>query len=232
MKKTILVITGMMLAVSAMAQGFLYFGNNTAGIFRNPIYDVNPANPTVAQVGQSSIGFPVGSTVYGGPLVQGTNYIMALYAGVGGISDPSLLTFVTSATFRTATGNVLPAGLIQSFGIQIPGVPPGAVATFEVRVWDMRTGLSFDTAQISGRSGLVQSYHLGGLGPSGPVLSPDSNGWSSFSLSIVPEPSNLALVCLGVAGLLIIRREKKDRSFSFFVSLRHKRRSRSRTRPT
>src|SRR5260370_176469 len=98
MKKTILIITGMALAVSAVAQGTIEFDNNLGNIFRNPIYDVNPANPTGSQTGQSSIGIPVGTTAYGGALLQGTNYVMALYAGPAGITDPSLLTFVTNTT--------------------------------------------------------------------------------------------------------------------------------------
>ena len=199
-----------MLAVSAMAQGMIEFANNVPGLSRNPIYDVNPANPTVSQTGQSSIGLPVGSTAYGGALLQGNNYVMALYAGPAGISDPSLLTFVTSTTFRTATGNVLPAGLIISvFDVPIPGVAADSVATLEVRVWDNRTGATFDLASTTGRSGVFQSQPLGGSGPSGPVLPPDMTGWSSFSLSIIPEPSSFALGLLGALALLISRSRKQ-----------------------
>jgi len=133
---------------------------------------------------------------------------MALYAGPAGISDPNLLVFVTSTTFRTATGNVLPAGLITSiFDVPIPGVSAGSVATLEVRVWDKRGG-SFATSPSAGRSGLFQSQPLGGIGPVGPVLTPDMTGWQSFSLAYIPEPSALALVILGMAAF-IFRRQKQ-----------------------
>ena len=209
MKKTILVITGMVLAVSAMAQGTIEFDNDVANFFRSPIYDVNPANPTVSQTGQSSIGFPVGTTAYGGALLQGSNYVMALYAGPAGVTDPTLLSFVTNTIFRTATGNVLPAGLIvRIFDLPIQGVPPGSIATLELRVWDKRTGSTFDLASTTGRSGLFQSQPLGGNGPAGPILPPDMTGWSSFSLSIIPEPSSLAMGGLGTVALVIFRRRK------------------------
>ncbi len=210
MKKTLLTVIGTVLAVSAMAQGTLNFGNSTSGVFRNPIYDFNPAAPGVAQSGQSALGTPAGATVYGGPLLQGANYVAALYAGPAGVTDASLLTFVTSGTFRTATGNVLPGGLINSiFDVPIQGVAAGGVATLEVRVWDIRTGSSFDNAATSGRSGLFQSQPLGGIGPAGPVLTPDMTGWSSFCLATVPEPSSFALAGLGAAALMIFRRRKQ-----------------------
>jgi hypothetical protein len=210
MKKTLLTVIGTVLAVSAMAQGTLNFGNSTSGVFRNPIYDFNPAAPGVSQTGQSSLGTPTGGTVYGGALLQGANYVAALYAGPAGVTDASLLTFVTSGTFRTATGNVLPGGLINAiFDVPIQGVAAGGVATLEVRVWDIRTGSSFANAATSGRSGLFQSQPLGGIGPAGPVLTPDMTGWSSFSLATVPEPSSFALAGLGAAALMIFRRRKQ-----------------------
>jgi hypothetical protein len=210
MKKTLLTVIGTVLAVSAMAQGTLNFGNSTSGVFRNPIYDFNPAAPGVSQTGQSAVGLPTGGTVYGGALLQGANYVAALYAGPAGVTDASLLTFVTSGTFRTATGNVLPGGLINAiFDVPIQGVAAGGVATLEVRVWDIRTGSSFANAATSGRSGLFQSQPLGGIGPAGPVLTPDMTGWSSFSLATVPEPSSFALAGLGAAALMIFRRRKQ-----------------------
>jgi len=212
MKKTLLTLIGTVLAVSAMAQGTLNFGNSTANVFRNPIYDVNPAAPGTSQSGQSALGFPAGSTVYGGALLQGTNYVMALYAGPANTTDASLLTFVTSGTFRTATGNGLPAGLISTvFDVPIQGVAAGSTATLEVRVWDIRTGPQgggFANAGTTGRSGLFQSQPLGGIGPAGPVLTPDMTGWSSFSVSAVPEPASFALAGLGAAALMIFRRRK------------------------
>lgn len=210
MKKTLLTVIGTVLAVSAMAQGTINFGNSTANVFRNPIYDVNPAAPGVPQTGPSALSFPSGSTVYGGALLQGANFVIALYAGPAGVTDASLLTFVTSGTFRTATSaTALPAGLMTSIAdVPILGVAAGGVATLEVRVWDIRTGSSFANAGSNGRSGLFQSNPLGGTGPNGPVLTPDMTGWTSFSLSAVPEPSSFALAGLGAAALMIFRRRK------------------------
>src|SRR5260370_23975797 len=154
MKKTIVTFIGTVLAVASMAQGTLNFGNSTSGVFRNPIYDLDCGAPN-GLMGQSSLGVPSGTTVYGGALLQGTNYVMALYAGPAGISDPNLLTFVTSGTFRTATGNVLPAGVINTIAdVPIQGVAAGSVATLGVRGGDRRTGSTLASADAKSRAGL------------------------------------------------------------------------------
>jgi len=209
MKKTLLTIIATVLTVSAMAQGTLNFGNSFSPSFRAPIYADNPASPGTSQTGQSALGIPTGTTVYGGALLQGTRYVMALYAGPSSVTDPTLLTFVTSGVFRTATGNVLPAGLITTVtDVPIPGVAPGAQAKLEVRVFDTTTGATFDLATDRGRSGLFLSGPLGGVTTGGPVLPPDMTGWASFSLAAIPEPSTFALAGLGAAALLIFRRRK------------------------
>jgi len=192
-------------ATAAFGQGLINFGNNFSGEFRAPIYGPDPANPTLSLSGQSSIGTPPGSTAYGGPLLQGTQYIMALYAGPASVTDPALLTLVTMETFRTAAGNVLPAGLVLTMpDLEIPGVPTGFPAKLEVRVWDVLSGGDFASATVRGRSGLFLSQLLGPY-PSGPFTTPDSTGWTSFNIFVVPEPRTPALAVLGVALLLIFR---------------------------
>src|SRR6266850_4547251 len=184
-------------ATAAFGQGLINFGNNFSGEFRAPIYGPDPANPTLSLSGQSSIGTPPGSTAYGGPLLQGTQYIMALYAGPASVTDPALLTLVATATFRTAAGDVLPGGLIQTMAnVEIPGVPTGSEARLEVRVWDLGSGSTFDTATMRGRSGLLLSDVLGPY-PSGPILVPETTGWASFNIFLVPEPSALVLAGFG-----------------------------------
>jgi len=212
MKKTLLTIIPLVVAASAMAQGTINFANSVSGVFRNPIYDVNPASPSVSQSGQSSLGLPTGSTVYGGPLLQGTGYTFALYAGVAGLSDPNQLTLITTVTFRTATSaTALPAGLIQTVvDVPIPGVAAGSIATLQVRAWANNGGsATFDTAVTKATSALFQSGPLGGTSPGGPVLTPDMAGWSSFSLATIPEPSTFALAGMGAAALMIFRRRKQ-----------------------
>src|SRR5207244_4989246 len=99
---------------AAFGQGILLFDNYTpSGQFFAPIYGPDPSNPSLSLSGQSAIGAPTGSTVYGGPLLQGSRYVAALYAGPASVTDPSALVFVTNSTFYTSSGNSFPAGVFM-----------------------------------------------------------------------------------------------------------------------
>jgi len=193
-------------AAATFGQGTINFGNYIPGLFSAPIYGPDPANPSLSLSGQSSLGNPSGSTVYGGPLLQGTRYVMGLYGGPESMTDPALLTLVTTETFRTATGNVLPAGLIFTIpDLPIPGAPRGSQAILEIRVWDVLSGADFASASIRGRSGLFLSQPLGPYTPTAPISAPDTVGWASFNIFTIPEPSTPALAVLGIVVLVIFR---------------------------
>src|SRR5436309_3167452 len=98
--KGFLILSVLIASVAVCAQGLINFGNSFSGEFRAPIYGPDPANPSLSLSGQSSLGFPSGATVYAGPLLQGTRYVLALYAGPASVTDPGLLTLVTTGTFR------------------------------------------------------------------------------------------------------------------------------------
>jgi|SRR6266850_1711864 len=200
-------------ATAAFGQGLINFGNSFSGEFRAPIYGPDPADPSLSLSGQSALGNPSGLTVYGGQLLQGAQYVMALYAGPSSVTDPALLTLVTTETFRTATGNVLPAGLIFTISdLPIPGVPTGSEAKLEVRVWDVLSGADFASATIRGRSGLFLSDVLGPYSPGFPISDPDTIGWASFNVFSIPEPNAFALAGLGAAMLIILRRRPRQQS--------------------
>jgi hypothetical protein len=200
---------------STLAQGTLQFGNdlrNDLGVpvFRAPIYACDPADPTSQKSGQSGLGLPVGTTVYGGPLLQGTGYTMALFAGPTGAVDPNSLVLVASATFRTAAGNMLPAGLVITTTVPIGGVAAGQTATLQIRVWDNQGGSISSWAQVLASStprGATPLFNSPPLGDAtNPALSsPLMTGWTSFQLVCVPEPSAIALGILAF-GLWFARR--------------------------
>lgn len=211
MKKTL--ITAVLLAsvAASFAQGTLTVGNNFTGVLRAPIYGQQAGDPTAALSGQSANGVPTGSTAYTGPLLAGTGYTFALFAGPGGTTDPAVLQLITTTTFRT--GTALPAGTVFPQDVVIPGVPGRSMATLEVRVWDNLGGTVATWAQVlqnpnvaRGTSGLFQSPSLGGAGtPPDPPA--QMTGWTSFNVHQVPEPSVIALGALGLGALLLRRRK-------------------------
>ena len=211
MKKTLITLAILSSAVVGFAQGTLQVGNNFTGTLRAPIYGVDPADSTRSQSGNSAIGVPAGTTVYGGPLLQGTGFTFALFAGPAGTPE-SGLTLVTTTTFRTAAGNSLPAGLITTQTVPINGVAPGATAALQVRVWDNMGGTvgtwaeALASGTASGMSSVFASQALGGAGAP-PSLPPEMTGWTSFNISQVPEPSVIALGALGLGALLLRRRK-------------------------
>lgn len=211
MKKTLVTLIGTVLAVSAMAQGTLNVGNSSSG-FRSPIYGPQAGNPAQSLTGAGPLSTPAGATAYTGALLSGTGYTFAVYYGAASVIDPSALTLLASATFRTSTGSgALPAGLITTItDVVVPGVAAGAQAKLQVRVWDNAGGTinSYDNAITRGQSALFLSSPLGGTTTAGPVITPSMTGFESFNIYTVPEPSTFVLAGLGAASLLIFRRRK------------------------
>ena len=107
---------------AAFGQGQVNFDNFLDSQFVAPIYGPDPSNPSLSLSGQSAAGTPAGTTVYGGPLLQGTRYVAALYAGPAGTTDPSALLLVASSLFYTSLSNSFPAGVFHEVdGVVIPG---------------------------------------------------------------------------------------------------------------
>jgi len=219
MKKLVVIAALSLSGLAAFGQGLINFGNNFAGTFLMPIFGPDPANVELALSGVPSTSrvsgvIPnTGTTVYGGALLQGTGYTLQFWAG----STTANLQPVYTTTFRTATGDKLPAGLISgNVTTPIPGVDAGQQALYQVRVWANRSGqlTTWALGQIGGvygSSAIVQSGPLGGVDTTGGVhpLNPNSTDWVSFNLiNIIPEPTSLALAGLGAAAMLIVRRRK------------------------
>jgi len=214
MRTLILACVAVATIAPAFGQGTIQFGNelrNNLGVvvFRAPIYGADPADPTRSASSQSNLGLPVGTTVYGGPLLQGTGYTMGLFAGPVGTTDPNSLVLVTTTTFRTANGDTLPGGLVMTRDVAIPGLAQGQNATLQIRVWDNEGGSITSWAQVlaspttaRGATPLFNSPPLGGMGVPG-ADPPLMTGWTSFNISAVPEPSIFALALLGSGAMLL-----------------------------
>ena len=212
MKTWLLILFLVAGASTLFGQGALQWGNTFSG-FRAPIYGGSVADTELS--GQSDLGIPSGTTVYHGPLLQGTGWTFALFAGPAG-STSNQLAFVGGASqpFRTATGNVLPAGLVLGGTTTIPAVDAGQQATFQIRMWqnfpgvtDWSSALAFGALHAA--SAMVLSGPLGGIPSTGgsPFNTPTTTGWTSFTFPI-PEPSPVVLIGMVTTVTMFWRRRR------------------------
>lgn len=187
MKKAIAVVAGLLAAVAAYAQGSVNFVNFLPG---------------------SGIDAPVylGNTTTGAKL-DGTAYLAQLWGGPAG---GTLAASGDAVPFRSGAGaGYWNAG--ANSARSIGGVPEGANADLEVRVWAKAVGDTWEQAVAAKMDGYGTSAKLTiktGGAPGSTVLPADLVGLTSFAITpVVPEPSVLALGALG-AGLLLLRRKK------------------------
>jgi hypothetical protein len=182
------IIASALLAVgivgSASAQGVVVFknfgvGSNTGGGNLTPV--------------------PLVFDTDGTTRLAGTGFTAEL---LGGAAADSMVSLTPTVGF--GTGNF--AGTFApSSSVPVPGVAAGAVAFLQVRVWNNQGGsiTSYDNALIRNESVVFQVTLADALAPSLPILA----GMNSFALTVVPEPSVVALALLG-AGALFLRRRK------------------------
>ena len=126
--------------------------------------------------------------------LSGNGFLAQLYAG----ASPAFLEPIGDPlSFRTGPG----AGYFEANGIDhtrvIKTVGIGETAWIEVRAWEVATGPTWESAWIRGASPMF-SQVTGGVFPSVPTT---MVGLQSFSLQIVPEPSVLAFLALGIVLL-------------------------------
>jgi len=120
----------------------------------------------------------------------GTDYTITLTGGPAGGTLVPLEP--ASGTFRGAAGSNL-AGYINPIVVTVPGVAPGANADVLIKV--------------SGPGGNWEGkYTVNGLG--GGTILPPTIPLGTAAITIVPEPTTLALGALGIGALLAIRRRK------------------------
>ena len=230
MRTILFIVFGVMLQNVAFCQGTVVFNNrigasSTAapGIVIAPLYNVDPANPSRVQRGNTSVGNPMGTAVYNGAPLAGTGFTATLWglesSQIVGDDCNNNLVLIGTTTFRTTTSGNFAGTVSQPAS---PSVVPGVVngdqrGEFQMRVWDNRGGtiLTWDQALSSG-TGFMYSdlfivpFALGGtLSP--PNTPPNLQGLQSFQIALgapCPEPSLLALGALGGIGLFLFGRRK------------------------
>jgi len=172
-------LTGVLCAVTALAQGTINFNNFVPPNIDAPIFDVG-----------------------GTTRLAGSGFLAQLWAG----PNAGSLAPIGAALpfFSQASGG---AGYINGPPDRSVGtVAPGAIAFVQVRAWNAASGADWNSAGIRGQSITLQITTGGAGNP--PSLPADLTGLTSFSLAVIPEPSTIALGLLGVAALLLRRRNK------------------------
>ena len=161
---------------------------------------------TVASYGQGTVQFNNRLTasgidakiLSGGVGISDAAFKAQLYAGPEGSALSALKAVPGTTSFRTGAG----AGYISPIDVSIPGIAAGAKATIVVRAYN---GATYETSTIIGTSNPI-TITLGGAGsPPGPGA--EMTGLQGFTLTLVPEPSTIALGILGAAALLLRRRK-------------------------
>jgi hypothetical protein len=201
--KTLLLTSLVAAAVSSgFAQGNIDVGNHFgATVWRAPLYGPEPNDPGLSIVGQPpTIGFPTGTTVYSGARLQGPGFTFGFYASTTGITaDPNSLSLIGTLPFGSTAGT---AGFVSTATLNVPGVLAGNRTTWQIRVWDNAGGTITNYANAVIRAGtpMIDSAPLGGIGPGGVFLNPNTAGWTSFNIyanAIVTDPAIMAALLNG-----------------------------------
>jgi len=185
MKKVILTLSSILVAIGAYAQGTVNFSAREVGSYDAPVF----------------IG-----TIAGGVKAEGAAYLAQLYAGP---SDTSLAAIGAALPFRTGAG----VGYWTKEARTIPTVAPGADAKIQVVAWAVAAGATYEAALAAGGAigkSAILTIKTGGDGQP-PSLPANLVGLASFAIAggapVIPEPSILALGALGGLALLLRRRK-------------------------
>jgi len=216
MKRILLAVITLSTAAGVFAQGSVLFNNRVGGtshVWWGGISQVH---------GNSSIDSPAGSMQYPNPpyLLVGTigglnpssTFAQLLAAPGQNQPESTLVPSGGTTTFRTGAAS----GNIVQITATLQNVPKDApFATFEMVAWDNSTGLYPTWTQVAaaiangvypefGRSAPFTVASIGGDINTPPSLA----GLTSFNIVHMPEPTTAALLGLGAAGLLILRRRE------------------------
>jgi hypothetical protein len=185
MKKTLMVLSSLLVAVGAFAQGQVNFSNRALS-----------ATPPI----DAPVFVGAGTTK-----ADGTAYMAQLYAGATATSLTAIAG--TAQPFRSGAG----AGywIPPTVAPTISTVDAQGNAFVQVRAWATSAGATYEAALASG-SGFGVSSILTIKPTVAPNTPADLTGLASFSISAgaaVPEPSIMALGALG--GLVLLLRRRK-----------------------
>jgi len=179
MKKALMILSSLLVAVGAFAQGQVNFAARVVGVYDAPVFL---------------------DSVAGGVKAAGPTYMAQLYAGAtsGGLAPVG-----SALPFRTGAA----AGYWTAEARTISTVDGSGNAFIQIRAWNTAAGATYEGAFASG-GGFGSSSTLTIKPTAAPDVPATLTGLTSFAISsIVPEPSIMALGALGGLALLLRRRK-------------------------
>jgi len=147
-------------------------------------------NNRVTGVVDARVVMPDGSGAGAGITAQ-------LFGGPAGTAKDALTALTPTTTFRTTSAAA--QGYVNSVDVTVPGVAAGSQATLVMRAFQ---GADYASAQTKGESNPITITLGGGTLPPANLV-----GLQGFTMTVVPEPTTIALGALG-AALLLFRRRK------------------------
>ena len=207
MKATLVFFLGVVLTVSALAQGTVQFNNTATTQLTTNSFAPPPPGQLPNQTG----------------LTTGAGqYTIGLYIAPQGTTDPNAFTLMGPTTLNQSglgngrfNGNPLPNNFVISNNT-------GQTIAFQVRAWSTFAGATFEQASLNpiayrGVSTLGEVTPATGLTPTPALFGTGPGQVGGFVLVVpTPEPSTTLLAVIGAAvGLSILRRPsrwKRDRS--------------------
>jgi hypothetical protein len=177
MKKLLIALAAVLVAAASYAQGTVAFNNRV-----------------------TSIGLDAPIRMPDGVTGVGPGYSAALF--LSGSSGANVLIPSSLTTFRAGAG----AAYVVPSVATVAGFAAGTVANLKIRAWDTTAG-SYEAALASGK-GYGESAEFQVTLTEPPAFPADLPATlQGFNVTIVPEPTTLALGALGAAALLFRRRK-------------------------
>jgi hypothetical protein len=211
MKKLILTTLTVVCSTGVFAQGTVIFNNHVVGSVITHVYI--GYNGIFQYIGNGSSDYSntdmiPGTRDWGGYTgLSGSEWCAQLLAAPG--TGQPLIGGTPVTTFRTGAA----AGFVNPATVTFNNVAPDSpVATIQMVAWYNPKGLYPTWAEaepawrggltIAGEGGFFNLSAIGGVWNPAPTLT----GLQSFNIIDMPEPSTFALVALGGAALLMVRR--------------------------
>jgi hypothetical protein len=169
----------------AFPQGQVIFENRVAGIVVAPVYNPDPADPTLVRHGNTSDATPPGTQTYAGALLAGPGFSAQLFGGMTNTPTDQLQPLDFPIAFRSnqLAGFILP----PPHAVTVAGVPEGQSARLQLRAWNNRNGTVVSWQQAAndrlvarGESAAFISLPLGGISNTPPNLI----GLESFNIAL------------------------------------------------